>query len=81
MANPVQTPADIDNRIHALVAQIPPNLMASGRTLAIHMYALSSESLNVGPAYATGVVLLVVVAGINMLSAQLAKKIAKGGTA
>lgn len=60
------------------VAQIPSNLLASGRTLAIHMYALSSEGLYTGQAYATAVVLLVVVIGINALSAYVAKKIVKG---
>ncbi|WP_312938522.1 phosphate ABC transporter permease PstA [Oscillibacter sp.] len=60
------------------VAQIPGSLLASGRTLAIHMYALSSEGLYTGQAYATAVVLLVLVVGINALSAALAKRIAKG---
>ncbi|MEA4994583.1 MAG: phosphate ABC transporter permease PstA [Oscillibacter sp.] len=60
------------------VAQIPNSLLASGRTLAIHMYALSSEGLYTGQAYATAVVLLVLVVGINALSAALAKRIAKG---
>ncbi len=35
MANPVQTPADIDNRIHALVAQIPAGCVASYGQLAV----------------------------------------------
>ena len=61
------------------VAQIPENPLASGRTLAIHMYALSSEGLYTGQAYATAVVLLVVVIGINALSAYAAKKIVRGG--
>ncbi len=60
------------------VAQIPESLMASGRTLSVHMYALSSEGLYTGQAYATAVVLLVLVAGINTLSAALAKKIGEG---
>ena len=60
------------------VAQIPANPMDSGRTLAVHMYALSSEGLYTGQAYATAVVLLVVVVGINALSAQMAKKLVKG---
>ena len=59
------------------VAQIPPSPMASGRTLAIHMYALSSEGLYTGQAYASAVILLVVVAGINALSAAAAKKFSK----
>lgn len=60
------------------VAQVPASPLASGRTLAVHMYALSSEGLYTGQAYATAVVLLALVAGINALSAALAKKIAKG---
>ena len=59
------------------VAQIPQNPMASGRTLAIHMYALSSEGLYTGQAYASAVILLVVVVGINALSAAVARKITK----
>ena len=59
------------------VAKIPENIFASGRTLAVHMYALSGEGLHTEQAYATAVVLLVLVASINALSAYLAKKIAK----
>ncbi|SEA71104.1 phosphate ABC transporter membrane protein 2, PhoT family [Eubacterium aggregans] len=61
------------------VAQIPPNLMGSGRTLAIHMYALWSEGLNTGQSYATAVVLLVIVILLNLLSEKIAQKIASGG--
>jgi phosphate transport system permease protein len=57
------------------VAQIPEDLMGSGRTLAIHMYALSSEGFYTDQAYATAVVLLVLVIGINWLSAFVAKKV------
>lgn len=60
------------------VAQIPQNLMGSGRTLAVHMYVLSSEGLHMNQAYATAVVLLVVVVGLNSLSAFLARKLQKG---
>lgn len=60
------------------VAQIPKSLMGSGRTLAVHMYALSSEGLYMDQAYATAVILLVIVLLINWLSGQLAKRIAKG---
>lgn len=59
------------------VAEIPKNLMGSGRTLAVHMYALSSEGLHMDQAYATAVVLLVMVLLINALSGLIAKKIAK----
>ena len=57
------------------VAQVPDDIMGSGRTLAIHMYALSSEGFYTDQAYATAVVLLVIVIGINWLSAFAAKKV------
>ena len=59
------------------VAQVPANLFGSGRTLAIHMYVLSSEGLHTGQAFATAVVLLVMVAGINTVACLVAKKIKK----
>ena len=49
--------------------------MDSGRTLALHMYVLTSEALHVNEAPATAVVLLVVVIGINALSSFVAKKL------
>ena len=52
-------------------------LFSSGRTLSLHMYALTSNALNFGEAYATAVVLLVVVIGINALSATIARRVAK----
>lgn len=52
--------------------------MSSGRTLSVHMYILSGEALYIDQAYATAVVLLIVVIGINALSSAIAKKIAKG---
>ena len=60
------------------VAQIPDSVMGSGRTLALHMYVLSNEGLHTDKAYATAVVLLVLVIGINTLSTVVAKKISKG---
>ena len=60
------------------VAQIPSNLMGSGRTLAVHMYALSSEGLYMDQAYATAVILLIMVLLINWISGMIAKRITKG---
>lgn len=60
------------------VAQIPNSLMSSGRTMSIHMYALWKEGFNANQSYATAVVLLVIVIGLNALSAFIAKKISKG---
>lgn len=60
------------------VADIPDGVMGSGRTLAVHMYSMSREGLHMNQAYATAVVLLVLVIGINWLSGFIAKKITKG---
>lgn len=59
------------------VAQIPTSVFGSGRTLAIHMYVLSSEGLHTNQAFATAVVLLIAVVGINALAGFVAKKIEK----
>ena len=59
------------------VAEIPSSIMSSGRTLALHMYALSSEGLYEDQAYATAVVLLVFVLLINTLSSFIARKLTK----
>lgn len=60
------------------VASIPKTLSSSGRTLAVHMYALSTEGIYVKEAYATAVVLIVVVVIINWLSTISARKLTKG---
>lgn len=60
------------------VAKAPDSLFSSTRTLAVHMYALSSEGLYIDQTYATAVVLLLIVVGINALSSRLAKSITKG---
>ena len=59
------------------VAQVPKNVLGSGRTLAIHMYMLSSEGLYMNQAYATAVILLVLVVAINTLTGVVAKKLTK----
>ena len=51
------------------------NVTKSGRSLAVHMYALLCEGLYMDQAYATAVILLILVIGINMLSNKIAKKI------
>ncbi len=58
------------------VAKVPENVFSSVRTLSVHMYNLSKEGLNIDQAYATAVVLLVLVILINMLSGFVAKKLA-----
>ena len=58
------------------VAEVSKGLLSSGRTLAIHMYVLSSEGLYTNQAYATAVVLLIFVLIINFISSLVAKKFA-----
>lgn len=60
------------------VANVPSSVMGSGRTLAVHMYNLASEGLYMDQAYATAVILLVLVVGINALSSVVAKRLTKG---
>lgn len=61
------------------VAQIPMSPTQSARTLSVHMYALSSESLHGDESYATAVILLLIVILINMVSVRLARKIGGHG--
>jgi len=60
------------------VPRLAAKLSASGRTLAIHLYTLSSEGLYTNEAYATAVVLVVIVLALNALSARIAKRFVKG---
>ncbi|WP_426347917.1 phosphate ABC transporter permease PstA [Alloiococcus sp. CFN-8] len=57
------------------VAQLPDGVFSSVRTLSVHMYVLSGEGLHINQAYATAVVLLLIVLIINTLSGFFAKKI------
>lgn len=59
------------------VAAVPQKLTDSARTLAVHMYCLMTEGLYTGQAYATTVILIVMVLLINGLSGLIAHKIAK----
>ncbi len=59
------------------VATAATGLFDSTRTLAVHMYCLLNEGLYMEQAYATAVVLLVLVLGINALSSYVAKKFTK----
>ena len=52
-------------------------IMDSARTLSVHMYALSQEGLYIDQTYATAVVLLFIVIGINALSASVAKRMSR----
>lgn len=60
------------------MAAVPDSLFASTRTLAVHMYCLLSEGLYINQAYATAVILLLIILIINGLSQIAAKKVRKG---
>lgn len=55
--------------------KMPNSIFSSGRTLALHMYVLSNEGFHVKQAYATGVILLVLVIILNQLSVYLSNKL------
>lgn len=59
------------------VAQMPDSVFSSGRTLAIHMFNLANEGLYMNQAYATAVILLLLIIFINSLSYYVAKKLVK----
>ena len=59
------------------VTGVATSVMDSGRTLSVHMYALLSEGLYTNQAYATAVVLLILVLIINWLSNLIAKSFTK----
>ena len=60
------------------IPELAQALGDSARTLSVHMYVISNEGLYVNEAYATAVVLLVIVGLVNALSAALARRIAGG---
>lgn len=60
------------------VAALPTNILSSGRTLAVHMYVLASEGLFMQQAYATAVILVIIVICINAASGYLARRLMKG---
>ncbi|MBQ9785419.1 MAG: phosphate ABC transporter permease PstA [Clostridia bacterium] len=59
------------------VTSVAKGFFSSGATLSVHMYVLLSEGFYTNEAYATAVVLLVLVVPINALSSFISKKAAK----
>lgn len=60
------------------VAKLPENIFSSGRTLSIHMWALSGEGFYIDQAYATAVVLLILVLFMNGTSVYAKNKLKRG---
>lgn len=56
------------------VAGFAKGLLSSGRTLSVHMYALLNEGLYMDEAYATAVILMFFVLGLNALSGFMARR-------
>ena len=56
------------------VIKLPENLFSQGRTLALHVYQLASQGHYRDEAYATAVILLVVVLGVNTLSTSIERR-------
>ena len=56
---------------------VPKSLFSSASTLSVHLYTLLNEGRYTDQAYATAVVLLIVVIIINALSSVLAKKLSR----
>ena len=56
---------------------VAASVFSSTRTLATHMYLLSSEGLHINETYGTAVVLLILVLLINSLSSFIAGRLAK----
>lgn len=60
------------------VPKLVDSLFSSSRTLSVHMYILATEGLHMEQAYATAVMLLMIVMAINWVSGVVAGKIKKG---
>jgi len=56
------------------VVRMPDSLFAPGRTLSLHVFTLANEGMFVDQAYATAVVLLVLVLGLNTLSTAIERR-------
>lgn len=56
---------------------MPENPMSSGTTLAVALYKLASEGKFVNEAYATALILLIIVLGLNLFAGFIEKKLTK----
>ena len=66
-------------RIVGTTAKLPQNLLSSTRTLSVHMYMLSGEGFHTDQAFATAVILLILVIVINLISNLLASRLTAKG--
>lgn len=59
------------------VTKAASSVLNSGRTLSVHMYLLSKEGMNTDQAYATAVILLLLVILVNFISGSIASLVHK----
>lgn len=64
-----------------MVPRMPRGIFDPGRTLSVHMYVLASEGISFDEAYATAVVLVVIVLFVNLTANRVAKLLRKSRTA
>jgi len=55
--------------------RLPTSLMDSGRTMAVHFYILAREGISMGNAYATALVLVASILGINILAYYIMNRV------
>ena len=60
-----------------MVARLPESIMDSGRTLSVHLYLLAKEGISFEEAFATAIILIIIVAVINFITNMIARKIKK----
>jgi phosphate transport system permease protein len=53
---------------------MPDSLFSPGRTLSLHVFTLANEGMFVDQAYATAVILLLLVLGLNALSTTIERR-------
>lgn len=51
-----------------MAKNIPSSIFQSGRTLAVHLYYLANEGISMDQSYATGSVLIIIIAILNLLA-------------
>ena len=61
----------------AAIKAVPKTPMDSGATLAVALYQLSGEGWYINEAYATAVVLIILVLGLNELASLIGGKLEK----
>ncbi|MBQ7761235.1 MAG: phosphate ABC transporter permease subunit PstC [Clostridia bacterium] len=62
----------------SVIKAVPTNIFDSGATLAVALYKLSGEGWYINEAYATAVVLIILVLGLNLIAETVGNKLRTG---